>query len=400
MERAELEKLVTASGVAERRGEFVFLCDPHWTSAQRGEFERIVQQSKIENPKSKIQTGWLCVPTGGSGGGLRFARHDEQTLSVAVEGFCAHFDARQINAVGVLPLHHVSGLMAAVRCAATGGQYLPWSWKQLEAGELPERLVDGGEWFLSLVPTQLQRLLGAAKTVDWLRRFRTIFVGGGPGWPELAERAADAKVPVAFSYGMTETAAMVAAQTAMEFSAGRRSSGRAMPHARIEIVDEASGALVPGGMAGVIRIAGGSVFRGYFPEERASRSFETGDFGRWDETGGLHVLGRRDAVIITGGKKVHPAEVEAALHATGLFPDVVVMGVVDPEWGEVVVAYYPAQGGNTAAVELTGLKLEGLAPYQRPKRLVAVADWPRNAQGKINRAALKAAVSALGNPRG
>lgn len=381
MERAQLESIVQATGAVERHGGYRFLCDPHWTRAQRAQFERIIQ-SESEAHESKIAAGWLGVATGGSSGGLRLARHDEHTIGAAVRGFCAHFGVSRVNAVGVLPPHHVSGLMAAARCAATGGRLVAWTWKQLEAGERPVLAV--GDWFLSLVPTQLQRVLEVPATVAWLRDFHTIFIGGGPVWPELMERAAQARVPVAFSYGMTETAAMIAAQTAAEFAAGDRSSGRVMPHAQV-VIDVATGR---------IRVAGESVFRGYFGGEPAGRSFLTDDLGAWDAQGRLHILGRHDGVIITGGKKVHPAEVEAALRATGQFDDVAVIGLPDKEWGERVVACHPAG----KAVDPERIPLDALAVYQRPKQFIAVRDWPRNAQGKIDRAALRAAASALPHP--
>jgi O-succinylbenzoic acid--CoA ligase len=381
MERAELTELVRASGCAEEHGGFVFLCDPKWGAAERAAVAAL-KKSEFRTPKSEIQQGWLCVPTGGTSGGVRFARHDERTLTAAVRGFCAHFGIEQVNAVGVLPPHHVSGLMARVRCAATGGEHLAWDWKQLEAGQWPARRQ--GDWVLSLVPTQLQRLLVSPAAVEWLRGFRVIFVGGGPVWPELTEAAARAGLPVSLSYGMTETAAMVAALRPAEFLAGARSSGAPMPHARISLTAD-----------GIVTIGGDSVFRGYFPEERVSREFETEDLGELDAQGHLHVLGRRDAVIISGGKKIQPAEVETALRASGEFADVAVVGVPDAEWGQAVVACYAASGHEPDSTVVASA-LENLAAFKRPKRYVAVAEWPRNAQGKLNRAALAAAVRPPG----
>ena len=125
MERAELIELVRATGCAEESGGFVFLCDPKWSAAERAALAAL-KKSETRNPKSEIPQGWLCVPTGGTSGGVRFARHDERTLTAAVRGFCAHFGIERVNAVGVLPPHHVSGLMARVRCAATGGEHLAW----------------------------------------------------------------------------------------------------------------------------------------------------------------------------------------------------------------------------------------------------------------------------------
>src|SRR3954462_3535512 len=101
MERAELVDLLRATGCAEEHDGFVFLCDPKWGAGERAAVAIAASQSKIENQKSKIRTGWLCVPTGGTSGGIRFARHDEQTLSAAVRGFCAHFGLTRVNAVDV-----------------------------------------------------------------------------------------------------------------------------------------------------------------------------------------------------------------------------------------------------------------------------------------------------------
>jgi o-succinylbenzoate---CoA ligase len=380
VEERQPERFMAAFAQAAADAETVVVCDPAWGAAERAQLA-VLLQSKSENPKSKIPQGWLCLPTGGTSGQLRFARHDQDTISAAVRGFCAHFKLTTVNAVGVLPLHHVSGLMAWMRCALTGGRYVSWDWKQLEAGSMPA-LPEGGEWFLSLVPTQLQRLLLQPAVVERLRRFRAIFLGGGPAWPELLEAAATARLPLSLSYGMTETAAMAAAQRPEEFLAGARSCGAVMPHAQIEISVE-----------GLIRVGGDSLFRGYFPGWREPQPFATEDLGHFDGLGQLHIDGRRDAVIITGGKKVTPAEVEAALRATGQFADVAVVGVPDAEWGQIIVACYPA---NQAAPDLPAIGVtlgHDLAAYKRPKHYVAVDPWPRNAQGKIDRGALLSALN-------
>lgn len=373
MERAGLTALLKTTGCAAEIGGFTFLCDPSWSATQRADFSS--RTSNLERRKSNIESGWVCIATGGTSGGLRFARHDEQTLGAAARGFSAHFGIERVNAVDVLPPHHVSGLMSRVRCASTGGSHLAWGWKQLEAGEHPTLSSARDGWVISLVPTQLQRLLASTDAVRWLKNFRVIFIGGGPVWPDLAAKAADAGLPISLSYGMTETAAMVTALRPEEFLAGERSCGAALPHARIAVNAD-----------GVVVVSGESVFRGYFPEEKTSREFETEDLGRIDDRGHLQIFGRRDAVVITGGKKVNPVEVEASLRGSGEFADVAVLGVNDPEWGQAVVAFYPDSGGAPNIARASA----GLAPHQRPKRFVAVtaADWPRSAQGKVNRAAL------------
>ena len=375
MERDSLKTLLRSTGGAIERGDVFFLGDPRLAPNNDDAAENLPVAAGDVDAAAAEGRGWLRVATGGTSGERRWARHDERTLTAAVRGFCAHFGLTRVNAVDVLPAYHVSGLMARVRCAETGGRHVAWSWKRLEAGERPELDVTQGDWVLSLVPTQLQRLLAAPAAVAWLRGFKVIFVGGGPVWPELADAAAQAGLRLSLSYGMTETAAMVAALRPEEFLAGARSCGGVLPHATITLNAD-----------GRVGIAGESVFLGYGTSERTEEIFWTEDLGRWNERGHLEILGRRDAVIITGGKKVQPQDVEAALRASGEFSDVAVIGVPDAEWGEIVVACYPA-GGRAPDLAQAVASVRGA---MKPKRFLAVADWPRTAQGKINRAQLKA----------
>ncbi len=374
VEAAQPTDFMAALAGAVASGDEVFLCDANWGEAERAQLNGLLQ-SEIINRKSEISEGWLMIPTGGTGGRLRFARHDEDTIAAAVRGFARHFGITRVNAAGALPLHHVSGLMAWMRCALTSGEYRPLGWKQLEAGEMSVLPAKPDGWFFSLVPTQLERLLRRPATVEWLRGFRTILLGGGPAWPDLLKKAADAQLPLSLSYGMTETAAMVTALQPHEFLLGRRDSGAALPHAAVEILPD-----------GTVRVGGYSVFHGYWPERRPERWHDTDDLGRLDEARHLHILGRRDEVIITGGEKVNPLEVEAVLLATGEFDDVAVVGVPHPEWGSEVVAVHPAdRAPDMAVVEKA---FAGLAAFKRPKRLVALPDWPRGEAGKLNRGAL------------
>lgn len=405
MERAELARLLGSKEEGARRetpilisesdpGRFsaafaaavaseanVFLCDPNWGETECAQVEELLK-SKSENPNPKINLGWLMIPTGGTGGRIKFARHDGATLAAAVQGFARYFNLSQVNAVGVLPLHHVSGLMAWLRCVLTGGEYRPLDWKAVEGGELPALADMPDGWMISLVPTQLERLLFKPEAVNWLRRFRAILVGGGPAWPELLAHAAEHRLPISPVYGMTESAAMVTALRPEEYLAGIRSSGSALPHVKVRI-----------GPEGEIVLGGDSLFRGFYPEWRENGDFVTQDHGRLDENGQLHVAGRRDTVIISGGEKVDPAEIEAVLRGTGQFPDVVVLGLPDAKWGQLLVAVYPgnAQPNFHAVIKV----MTGMAPYKRPKSYIPlVGPWPASAQGKLNRAELTERVAA------
>ncbi|MBX3738825.1 MAG: AMP-binding protein [Candidatus Didemnitutus sp.] len=366
---------------AAGRGE-VFLGDPSWNAADRAEFAQL-PHVPTENTKAQLGLGWLMIPTGGSSGRLKFARHDSFTIAAAVKGFTQHFGLARVNALGLLPLFHVSGFMAWMRCVITGGEFVPGSWKDIEAGRrpvLPER-ADG--WVLSLVPTQLERLLREPATVEWLRGFRIVFLGGAPAWPDLLDRAAEARVPLSLSYGMTETAAMVAALRPEEFAHGARSSGAVLPHARVVL-----------GEGGAICVSGRSLFRGYYPDWRHERKmFETADLGRLDAARHLHVLGRRDAVIISGGEKVQPLAVEAVLKSATGCARLAVIGMPDREWGERVVAVYAADAEFDLARVRATVQHELPAP-QRPKEYLALAHWPLTEAGKLNRAQLRQLAEA------
>jgi O-succinylbenzoic acid--CoA ligase len=357
----------------------VFLCDPQWGERERAQFAELLARQPEARPVHAAahrpgDYGWLMIPTGGSSGRLKFARHDGHTLGAAVRGFQQHFGLQRVNAAGLLPLHHVSGLMAWLRCVLTGGEYRPLEWKAVESGDLPELPDKPDGWVVSVVPTQLERLMRRDEAVIWLRQFRIIFLGGAPASSGLLDRAAALGLRLAPGYGMTETAAMVTALQPGEFLAGKRGGGTALPHAQVALTAQ-----------GLIRVGGRSLFRGYFPAWREAGDFVTADRGQIDAAGHLTVLGRADDIIITGGEKVSAAEIETFLRDHGGLEDAVVVGVLDAEWGQQVVAAYPARLRPDIA-KVQQLINSQLAPHKRPKRVVALADWPVTGAGKVNRA--------------
>jgi O-succinylbenzoic acid--CoA ligase len=158
-----------------------------------------------------------------------------------------------------------------------------------------------------------------------------------------------------------------------------------LPHAEIEIRD------------GAIVVRGRSLMEGYYGA-KAIDELNTDDLGYFDDDGFLHVLGRASHTIITGGEKVFPVEVEAALRSTQQVKDVCVVGIADEEWGEVVAAVYVPLPGCSAAVLKQALSAE-LAAYKHPKIWLETEALPRSDRGKLQRDALQAWVkSALQKP--
>ncbi|MGC8712307.1 MAG: AMP-binding enzyme, partial [Leptodesmis sp.] len=121
--------------------------------------------------------------------------------------------------------------------------------------------------------------------------------------------------------------------------------------------------------------------------------FQPDDIGYLDADGYLHLLGRNSDKIITGGENVFPAEVEAAIQATGLVSDVCVMGVSDRLWGQAITAFYSPIEPDLSIASLKAALQTRLSKFKHPKYWIAMTSLPRNAQGKINQAHLRAWVA-------
>lgn len=351
--------------------------------------------------------GCIMIPTGGSSGRIQFAIHTWETLTASVQGFQQHIGVDRINSYCVLPLHHVSGLMQCLRAYLSGG-CLAWQpYKHLVDGQVLK--IDPHDWFISLVPTQLQRLLDQDRSIStgntltaWLRQFRAVLVGGAPLWSALGERARKLGLPLAPTYGMTETASQVATLMPSEFLVGKAGVGRSLPHAQITIQDT-SGQPLPTGAIGTIAIHATSLFLGYYPllasepngqsyQPLPSTGYLTDDLGFLDQNGYLQIVGRNSSKVITGGENVFPAEVEAALLATGLVAEVCVLGQPDRQWGEAVTAVYVPTTSTVTVTQLRDALRDRLSPYKQPKHWIAVTNLPRNAQGKLNLAQIRQIV--------
>jgi O-succinylbenzoic acid--CoA ligase len=334
---------------------------------------------------SSLKPGWILIPTGGSSGNLKFAIHTWETLVASVQGFQAYFQVAQVNSCCVLPLYHVGGLMQFLRSFTTGGTLAVLPFKSLLNGELPDLALS--QFFLSLVPTQLQRLLGANQA-GWLTQFSSVLLGGGPAWPDLLAQARGHKICLAPTYGMTETASQVATLKPADFLQGKSGVGQVLPHSEIRIGDHPNDPC-PAGQTGTIWIRSTSLALGYMPEQSAdlncqSGFYQTRDLGCLEADGYLQVVGRSDRTIITGGENVCPEEVEAAIRRTGLVGDVCVLGLPDADWGERVTAAYVPIRSQITPEDLQGAVSPLLSAYKRPKQWMAVASLPRNAQGKVN----------------
>lgn len=394
----------------------VFLGNPDWADAEWQTVLDLVQPDLIWSDRSypsspdfnvsrtegsqpiairervPVEKGWIMIPTGGSSGQIRFAIHTWATMMASVSGFQRYFQIDRVNSCCVLPLYHVSGLMQFLRSFTSGGTLAVLPFKSLTADVRSG--FDPSTFFLSLVPTQLQRSLQDPEAIKWLRQFQTVLLGGAPAWAELLEQARQCEIRLAPTYGMTETASQIATLKPDAFLKGYSNVGQVLPHARVTICDS-TGQLVGCNQVGRITIKADSLALGYYPEGLNKQSFfQPDDLGFFDEHDRLHIVGRNSSKIITGGENVFPEEVEAAIRATQLVDDVCVVGLPDRQWGEAVTAVYVPKDSHVSLNRLQ-TKLSGnLSKFKHPKYWVAVKAMPRNAQGKINRELLKQQLKA------
>jgi o-succinylbenzoate---CoA ligase len=264
-----------------------------------------------------------------------------------------------------LPAAHVGGMLVLLRAVFLG--------TRIEIVERfdPSTVAERPGQFVSLVPTMLSRLLDAR--VD-LSSYRAILIGGGAMRSELRGRAEAAGARVVETYGLTETCGGVVYD------------GTPFHGTKVRVED------------GLVEVSGPSLMTAYLGDPAATAAtftgdgwLRTGDAGRVDEDGSLRVLGRADELIDSGGEKVWPQEVEAALSTHPAVADVAVAGRVDAEWGQRVVAFVvPVDPGAPPTLEeLRDHAASTIARFKAPRELVLLEAVPRTASGKTRRGALR-----------
>jgi O-succinylbenzoic acid--CoA ligase len=243
--------------------------------------------------------------------------------------------------------------------------------RALLAGTAPDHALAAREErsYVSVVPTQLARMLDQPADVDLLRSYDSVLVGGASFDPVLRMRAHEAGVRVVSTYGMSET------------SGGCVYDGMPLAGVAVQI-----------GADGMVRLAGPVLFDGYDGDPQLTASvmegdwFVTSDLGEIDRDGRLRVLGRSDDVVNSGGVKVPASAVARRL---GAHPSVIaaeVVGVADPEWGERVVAVVVGALGLDEARDWVAAEQPRT---WAPRELVAVDRIPLLDNGKVDRVALR-----------
>lgn len=324
----------------------------------------------------------LVVPTSGSTGEPRRVLLEAHALRASADATHARLGGagRWLLA---LPLTHVAGLQVLVRSLRAGTRPVVVG-EPADPAALAAAVESASGYadrlYTSLVPTQLRRALDDTRAAATLRRLDAILVGGAAVAPDLVRRARDAGLRVVRTYGMTETCG------------GCVYDGLPLDGVTVAVRD------------GRVELAGPVLARGYLADPAADaaafvdrdgvRTLRTSDLGRLDGDR-LEVLGRADDVLVTGGENVAPAAVERVIGELGVGP-VCVVGVPDPEWGQLVVAVVVAPSGRPLPTldDLRRHVARTLGPAAAPRRLVLVDGLPERGPGKVDRAAVARLAAA------
>jgi O-succinylbenzoic acid--CoA ligase len=281
-----------------------------------------------------------------------------------------------------LPAHHIAGIQVLIRslvadttpvCMDLAGGFTTAAFARATA-----EITSGARAYTALVPTQLVRLLGSADGCQALTRFAAVLLGGAAAPASLLARAKCFGVRVVTTYGMSETAG------------GCVYDGRALEVSRVQLED-----------GGRIRLGGATLAQGYLGDPELTADcfsedmdggvwFRTDDVGHLDE-GALVVDGRIDDLINTGGLKVVPRLVEAALVQLDAIAEAIVVGSPDPEWGQAVsAAVVVAPGSSPPTLDDVRDQLRGILPdHALPRRLTTLPTLPLRGPGKPDRAEVR-----------
>jgi len=310
----------------------------------------------------------LIVHTSGTGGSPKLAQFHRRAIDAAVASSALALEASDEDRwLCCLPLSHVGGLLVLLRAILLGAPVA------VHARFDPEAVMaEPGVEFTSVVPTMLGRLVEAGAD---LSSFRAILVGGAHLSPDLRTRAERAGGNVVETYGLTETCGGVVYE------------GVPLPGTEMRIDAD-----------GGIQLRGPTLMQGYrFDEAGSAAAFTVdgwlmpGDAGEIDRDGRLHVVGRIDDLINTGGERVWPDQVEAALRDHPGVRDVAAGGRLDPEWGQhVAVWVVPVDPADPPSLEeLRAFAARTLPRYAAPRELTLADRLPRTLSGKLRRASLR-----------
>ena len=379
---------VAAFLAAAKKNIPIILGNPSWRENEWSDFFQQfspglifgdIQNSSLKTRKININNSEqiIFIPTGGtSSKSLHFAKHTWETLSAQALMVQRLIGGGKVNSICSLPLYHVSGLMQIIRAVVTGGKVflLNPTNKDLNLRQIVETYSLNLEDFcLSLVPTQLLKYINCTDFVSHAIKLKTIFLGGAACNTDVLNVAADKKLPIVMTYGMTETAGMVFAQDIKNFLNKEFSIGEPLDGVKYEVV------IIDGDFR--LKLFSGSLFLGYAGQKLIERSkgFLTSDCAIQNISKRLVGVARADSCIISGGEKINLEEIKFCIQEINIVKAVSVIGKASKKWGQELIAYivlYENLNQDEAKrIIITNLKNK-LVRYKIPKNIIFVSSLP------------------------
>lgn len=292
-----------------------------------------------------------------------------------------------------LPIFHVHGLFVAIGCVLMSGSKMRWI-NGFEVAtvvsNLPHCTVVMG------VPTYYARLLAEPRFSAQSCRTVRLFISGSA--PLLADTFAEFERRTGHRilerYGMTETGM----NTSNPLYGARRAGTVGLPLPGVDVrVCGADDKTLIENEVGELQVRGSNVFAGYWnlPEQSArdftaDGFFKTGDLAVVDDQGYVSIVGRAKDMVISGGLNVYPKEIELLLNEIPGVTESAVIGLPDPDFGEIVVAVIvPAQGVAPTTEGIREALKDRLAKYKLPKKILFIDELPRNSLGKVRKDLLR-----------
>jgi malonyl-CoA/methylmalonyl-CoA synthetase len=337
--------------------------------------------------------------TGRSKGAVLTRTNLASNAAALVEAW--RFTSRDI-VLHTLPLFHIHGLFVAINTVLASGSgllLLPKFDAALTLQHLPQTTVYMG------VPTHYTRLLQLPELNREVIAGVRLFVSGSAPLPAETHREFSQRTGhvILERYGMTET--MIITSNPFEGVRKPGSVGAPLPGIAVRVANEAGGAEAHGEV-GSLEVKGPNVFVGYWQDPGKTRGeftpdgwFKTGDLGYVDGDGYVHIVGRAKDLVISGGYNVYPKEVETELNALPGVLESAVFGVPHADLGEGVTAAVVLQpAALLSEADIIDAVKARLARYKVPRRVLLIDELPRNAMGKVQKNALRAAFASLYGP--
>lgn len=342
--------------------------------AELSDFKKEVSESPLINSLSPDDEA-IVIFTSGSSGRPKAVVHTFRSLFSSVVNTNSIIEQTEKDRwMASLPLQHIGGFMIILRALSFGSDLIiPNS---VKVNDLKNSIKKFKPTLVSLVSSQLKRFLDDNFSPP--DNLRISLIGGGRIDNELLKSAKNKRWHPYKVYGSTETASFVTCLSENMIEEKPDSAGKALPGTKVFIDKESE-----------IYVQSSSLFKKYLNDEIQIRekvengTYKTGDDGFIDADGYLFITGRKNRMIISGGKNIDPLEVETSLKKINNIDDAFVIGISDDVWGEKVIAVIETKSKLKIEELISELK-KILSDYKIPKDFILVEQIPRTELGKID----------------